>query len=147
MNLTEQIKEYKEKVEALATKAALADQLQEQLNTLTEEKSAADIALTEKIASFNEELKKAAELSDEVANLKAEIERMNAEKKAADEKALEIVAGLGLNQIPVVTITNTEKPSAEQIRAKYLAISDSVEKAKFYAENRSAILNGVTFDN
>lgn len=142
MNITAQIEEYKAKIEALASKAALADSLQEKLSALEVEKESFNASIVEKdslIESLNTE--KDAD-KQAIAELTAKIEGMEAEKKASDEKALEIVASLGLTNIPVITVIETDKPSADQIRQKYLAISDSIERAKFYAENKEVILNG-----
>jgi len=143
MNITEQLNEYKLKIEALAGKAAQAEDLLAKVAEFEAGKLALEASLTEKDAALIAMNEKATALEAEVATLKAEIAKREEDKKASDEKAMEIVASLGLKEIPVITITETEKPSADAIRQKYMAISDPMEKGKFFNENRNAILNGV----
>jgi len=143
MDILAQLTEYKTKFEALAGKAAQAERFEEEATKILEEKNILAASLVEKDAALLAINEKATALEAEVATLKAEIEKRDADKKASDEKALEIVASLGLKEIPVITVTSTDKPTAESIREKYLAISDPMEKGKFFNENRKAILNGV----
>ncbi len=143
MNIIETINEYKSKIEALAGKAAQAETALASLDSITSEKEALTVALVAKETALQEANEKTVTLENEVNALKADIEKRENDKKASDEKALEIVASLGLQNIPVITITESSKPTAESIQAKYLAISDSIEKGKFFAENKNAILNGI----
>jgi predicted ribonuclease YlaK len=143
MDIIQELKEYKSKVEALAAKAAEADSALEQVESLQTEKTALTDAIVLKETALNDAAVKIAELEASVADLNAEIIKRDEEKKASDEKALEIVANLGLKDIPVITVTSTAKPTAEQIRSQYLAITDPLEKGRFFAENRNTILNGV----
>lgn len=143
MDIIQQLSEYKAKIESLAALAGQAETAMADLNALTIEKESIAAALVLKESELQAANEKATALESEVATLKSEIETRENEKKASDEKALEIVASLGLKEIPVITITSTDKPTAESIRDKYLAISDPTEKGKFFNENRNAILNGI----
>lgn len=143
MNIIDTLAEYKGKIEALAGKAAQAETALADLETLKTDKDAMAEVLVAKESELNEQTEKANLLAAEVETLKAEIAKREEDKKASDEKALEIVAALGLKEIPVITVTESTKPTAEQIREKYLAISDPVEKGKFFNEHRNVILNGM----
>lgn len=143
MDILTTLNEYKSKIESLAGKAAQFEDLNTQFAALASEKETLANTLTEKegvILSLGE---KVTALESEVVSLKADIDNREASKKASDERAMEIVASLGLKEIPILTITETDKPSADAIRQKYMAISDPVEKGKYFNENRNAILNGV----
>ena len=141
-NLVEQLTEYKATIDSLSAKAVLSDSLTEQLTAVEAERSA---LLTEKETLLADKETLATEngtLISEVASLKETIAKMEEDRKTADAKALEIVGSLGLSALPVVDIPKIEKVSADVIRQKYMSIEDPVEKGKFYAENRFAILNG-----
>lgn len=142
MNIIEQVNEYKAKVEALAGKAAQAETAIADLEAVKAEKQSITEALVSKEAELTEVQTKVAELENEVTALKADIQKREDEKKAADEKALEIVANLGLKEIPVVTITETNKPSADQIRKHYGSL-EGKEKAEYYEQNKKALLTGI----
>lgn len=143
MDILTQLAEYKTKIEALAGKAAQAETLLAEMESLKAEHETikADFEAGKVAATLLNE--KVTALESENETLKAEISKREEDKKASDEKALEIVASLGLKEIPVITITESNKPTAESIRAKYMAISDPTEKGKFFNENRNAILNGI----
>ena len=143
MDIVSQIAEYKIKLEALASKAALGEELTVKVEALETEKNTLTASVEEKDAALIALSEKATALETEVAALKADIESREASKLASDEKALEIVASLGLQNIPVITVTESSKPTATNIREKYLAISDPTEKGVFFNENRNAILNGI----
>lgn len=142
MNLISQLTEYKEKVEALAAKAALSDSLAIKASKEEEKNNELSKQIQEKEDELEALKKRLEELEEEKEEIKKSLVSAEEEKQEANAKALEIVASLGLKNIPVITVTETEKPTAESIRAKYLAISDSAEKGKYFAENREAILNG-----
>jgi uncharacterized phage infection (PIP) family protein YhgE len=140
--LIEQLTEYKATIDTLSAKAVMADSLTEKLTALEAEHSAL-ITEKETLTTDKEALAKDnGILIVEVASLKETIAKMEEDRKTADAKALEIVGSLGLSQLPVVDVAKIEKVSAEAIRQKYLSIEDSVEKGRFFAENRNAIVNG-----
>jgi predicted nuclease with TOPRIM domain len=143
MNIVEQLNEYKARIESLASLAGLSEELKTKVSELETEKQGLEASLSEKEALASALTEKVSQLETELTALKADIEKREAEKKASDAKALEIVASLGLKEIPVIKITETDKPTAESIRAKYMAITDPTEKGKFFSENRKAILDGV----
>ena len=143
MDIISQLAEYKSKIEALSTLAAQAETFETELTSLKADKETFASALEAKETALKEESDKAIALAAEVETLKASIADMEANKKASDERALEICANLGLKEIPVITITSTDKPTAQNIREKYMAISDPTEKGVFFNENRKAILNGI----
>lgn len=101
------------------------------------------ISLTEKLAtvesefarvndeneSFKAQLRESEETILEVAVEATEIDAI------ASNKALEIVAGLGVDPIA----TGDEEP-AQTITEKFYSIKDKKEQDKFYSENRAAIL-------
>lgn len=142
MDIVSQLSEYKASIEALSGKAAQADIALAEVETLKAEKESLSAALVAKETAYSEEAGKVASLEAEIVALKADVDQREADKKACDEKALEIVASLGLKEIPVITITESDKPSAESIRAKYASLSGR-EQAVFYAENKKALISGV----
>lgn len=140
-NLREMVDDYRKQVEALALQAAELPSLKEKLSALEIERTQLSNDLTSVKASL-----KATE--DDRETIKAALEEANgkvaileAEKKTSEDKALELLAGLGIATAPSIE-AESEQMSAEAIRKKYLAITDPVEKGKFYAEHKDTILNG-----
>jgi predicted nuclease with TOPRIM domain len=142
MDILSQVEEYRSKIESLAGIAAQAETALAELETIKGEKEALTLAV-DKVSSENAELKeKILQLEGENEGLKADISKREEDKKASDEKALEIVASLGLKEIPVITITESNKPTAESIRAKYASL-EGKEKAIFFKENQKALISGI----
>jgi|ERR1041385_220706 CHASE3 domain sensor protein len=91
-----------------------------------------------------------AEQAKEIENLKAEIathkaetqKQVEAAKETAGKKAAEIVASVGIEQGTIKD--STQETTPEQIAAQFEALKGAA-RAKFYAENKDAILkaNGV----
>lgn len=142
MDIIAQLTEYKTKIETLAGKAAQAENAIAEVESLKAEKESFAGALVAKETALQEATDKVTALEAEVIALKADIDAREANKKASDERALEIVASLGLKEIPVITITETDKPTAESIRNKYLSLTGK-EKAVFFKENQKALISGI----
>jgi len=140
-DLISEINEYKNKVEALAGKAALAEQLQENLLAFESVKAELTEQLTIKETAINQLAAEKANVETELNTVKAELETLKAEQKASHEKAQEMIAQMGLKEIPVMVVNETSKPSADSIRKQYASLSGKAA-AEFYAANKRAILFG-----
>jgi len=140
-NLREIAEEYKGQVEALAKQAAEVPSLREKIAAFEAEKlNLTNDLETLKASLVSSETEKET-FKAQLAEAQTKITAMQAEAASTDEKALELIAGLGIIKAPEVE-PEQEGDSAEAIRSKYLAISDPVEKGKFYEQNKEIIMNG-----
>ena len=140
-NILDQVAEYKARIDALATKAASADSATAELATIKAELEAQTLAANEATAALATMAAGADVLKSEIEALKADISGREDAAQASDEKAREIIAGMGLKEVPVVTVAESTENTFQQICDKYASLAGR-EKATYYAEHRKSFAAG-----
>ena len=144
MSLLQQLTSLRDQVSALSAERDTLAALPAQIATLTGERDSLSASLSEKEGLLATITGEKEALLAERDTLAQHVATLEAEKKAASDEALEIVAGLGLKAPVAVDVQQAERPSAEQVRQKYMELQASSpgEAARFFSENRQTILNG-----
>jgi len=118
--------------------------------TLLDEAKQVGESLTASLATSNESIKaKAAELEalnvslsakdKELGSLQAELRAMKAAQKSAEEKAVEIVANVGIKPMKADYSAEAGAMDKAQVIQGLHSIKDPVERANFYFANKAVL--------
>lgn len=144
MKLSEIIPQLEAKIAEQSAALALSAEQAALVPSLVADKEALTTAVAEQTALVETLTAAKAALEADKEALALQVATMQAEAQAAEEKALELVANVGLKAPLKVEAPGEEKQTAEAIRAKYMELqaSSPAEAGRYFAEHRSTILNG-----
>lgn len=143
MDILAQLTEYKEKFESLQAQATQGNEALAIVAGLQEEKEKLSAELVEKDGILAAIGTKQAEVLAENESLKATIQAMQAEKMDSEAKAMEIVASIGMKEMPVIASPEAQesKPmSRNEALEAFSKITDTKAKGEFYKANQALLI-------
>jgi uncharacterized coiled-coil protein SlyX len=75
----------------------------------------------------------------ELSNLRAELDNLKAKQKTAEEKAVEMMANVGIKPIKADQSSKQERKDRDEVLITLCGISDPMERANYYSAHRATL--------